>query len=188
MKKLKCTSCGAGLEVEENKEYAKCNHCGTRYKLNEDLNINVKIDNNTKETINKGINNASKFMFMPIAMFIVVALIMIMMSIHFFSDSISKKDNYKEENIKSSFNFQFVHDNGTKDAIFVESTLDEIIQSNKTYDRKVTLKFEGKETTNEKEIIDIKHSLNGEYEVSIDYDNDGYINIITVEKINTNED
>lgn len=61
--------------------------------------------------------------------------------------------------------------------------MDEIIESNKTHDRKVSLVFEGKETTNEKEIIEIKHSLSGDYEVSINYDDDGYVNKIIVEKI-----
>ena len=28
MEKLKCTSCGGHLDVEENKEYAVCKHCG----------------------------------------------------------------------------------------------------------------------------------------------------------------
>jgi DNA-directed RNA polymerase subunit M/transcription elongation factor TFIIS len=44
MEKLKCTSCGGHLDVEENKEYAVCKHCGARYKLNEDININIKVN------------------------------------------------------------------------------------------------------------------------------------------------
>ena len=85
---------------------------------------------------------------------------------------------------KSMFNIHLENDGGTKNAFFLESTLDDIIQSNKTHDRKVTLVFEGKETTDEKEIIDIKHSLSGTYEVSINYDDKGYVNKIIVEKIN----
>ena len=53
------------------------------------------------------------------------------------------------------FNFQFANDNGTKSAFFLESTLDEIIESNKTQDRLVTLVFNGKEVTEESEIINI---------------------------------
>ena len=90
----------------------------------------------------------------------------------------------EEEQKKKIFNFQFINDNGTKAAIFVRTILDEIIQSNKTNDRKVTLIFNGTETKEESEIIEIKHSLDGDYEVSLDYDEEGYINKITVNKIN----
>ena len=52
MKKLRCTSCGAELKVDDNKEYAVCEHCGSKYKLNEDVNINIKLDDNIKVTFN----------------------------------------------------------------------------------------------------------------------------------------
>ena len=197
MEKLKCSSCGATLEVEDNNEYAVCNHCGSRYKLNEDLNLNIKLDENTKEVLNNGLGifkHTTKFMFIPIIIFVIIFGLII----YFVFINISKTEktmennhskieepiNSKKENIKKdTFNFQFVHDNGTKSAFFLASTLDEIIQSNKIYDRKVSLVFNGNETTDESEIIDIKHSLDGDYEVSLNYDDDGYINKIIVDKI-----
>jgi len=33
MEKLKCESCGANLEIDENKEYATCKYCNLKYKL-----------------------------------------------------------------------------------------------------------------------------------------------------------
>ena len=33
MEKLKCSSCGGNLQVEENKEYAVCDHCGAKRRL-----------------------------------------------------------------------------------------------------------------------------------------------------------
>ena len=183
MEKLKCSSCGGHLDVEENKEYALCKHCGARYKLNEDLNVNIKLDDNMKEVLNNGLGTVqhfSKFMIVPIVMFIIIFIIMSFNIFRIFGG----RDSLKKETDKSSFNFTFSHENGTKSALFLESTLDDIIQSNKTHDRKVALVFEGKETTDEKEIIDIKHSLSGTYEVSINYDDKGYVNKIIVEKIN----
>ena len=179
MEKLKCTSCGGHLEVEENKEYAVCKYCGARYKLNKDLNINFKLDDNMKDIINsgfRGVTHYSKFMIIPIIMFITIFIIISLTIFRTFSGS----NSYD----KSSFNSLFSHQNGTKSAFFLESTLDDIIQSNKTHDRKIALVYEGKETTDEKEIIEIKHSLSGTYEVSINYDNKGYVNKIIVEKIN----
>lgn len=204
MKKLKCSSCGAELRVEDNKEYAFCNHCGSRYKLNEDLNVNIKLDDNMKEVLNNGlgtVKNASKVMIIP---FILFALIFIAIFVFGFTNiNKSKKsaeenrekiheqvkeqneilNKQQEEAKKEMFNFQFANDNGTKSAFFLESTLDEIIESNKTQDRLVTLVFNGKEVTEESEIINIKHSLKGDYEVSFNYDDAGYINKIIVDKI-----
>lgn len=204
MKKLKCSSCGAELHVEDNKEYAVCNHCGSKYKLNEDLNVNIKLDDNMKEVLNNGlgtVKNASKVMIIP---FILFALIFIVIFVFGFTNiNKSKKsaeenrekipeqfeeqneiiNKQQEEAKKEMFNFQFANDNGTKSAFFLESTLDEIIESNETQDRLVTLVFNGKEVTEESEIINIKHSLKGDYEVSFNYDDEGYINKIIVDKI-----
>ena len=198
MKKLNCSSCGAELQVEENKEYAVCNHCGSKYKLNEELNVNIKLDDNVKEVLNAGLgtfNHISKFMFIPIIAFVIIFVLVFYFGFRNTSKShkeieenqkqIAEKINNQQENVqKNVFNFQFSNDNGTKSAFFLKSTLDEIIQSNKIYDRKVILVFNEKETTNETEIIDIKHSLDGDYEVSLNYDEDGYINKIIVDKIN----
>ena len=54
MEKLKCSSCGGHLKIEDNKEYAVCEYCGAKYKLNEDLNINIKLDDNMKELLDDG--------------------------------------------------------------------------------------------------------------------------------------
>lgn len=197
MKKLNCSSCGAELRIEENKEYAVCDHCGTKYKLNEDLNINIKLDDNVKDVINTSfgtVNKASKFMFVPIFIFIIAFALILFIGIRSINRSRNNSNENKkqqEENInkqqeevkKDIFNFQFVNDNGTKSAFLLESTLDEIIQSNKLYNRKVTLVYNGKETTDETEIINIKHSLEGDYEVSLDYDSEGFIYKIRVDTI-----
>lgn len=197
MEKLKCSSCGATLEVEDNKEYAVCNHCGSRYKLNEDLNLNIKLDDNTKEVLNTSLGifkHTTRFMFIPIIMFVIIFVLIFYFGfintnknrkiVENNHSKIEEQINKEQESVKKeTFNFQFVHDNGTKSAFFLASTLDEIIQSNKIYDRKVSLVFNGNETTDESEIIDIKHSLEGDYEVSLNYDDDGYINKIVVNKI-----
>ena len=197
MKKLKCSSCGAKLQVEENKEYAVCNYCKAKYKLNEDINVNLKLDDNMKEVLNKQLGifqNASKFILIPIALFIIIfVLIFLFNYINTIKNSKEVEERQKqikeqakqqqEETKKNIFNFQFINDNGTKSAFFLKSTLDEIIQSNKTQDRIVILVFNGKETQEESEILNIKHSLDGNYEVSLNYDNDGYINKIIVNTI-----
>ena len=191
MERLKCSSCGAELEVEENKEYAKCNHCGTRYKLNKDLNVNIKLDDSIKEKLNDQLEMVTtpKTTIISIAVIFIIGVFICVIAASTFSyrsDNTFNEERTKqeEENNKDHFNFQFYGSNGTKNAFFLEHILDDIVQSNKTNDRKVSLVFNGTETTEESEIINIKHSLDGNYEVSINYDDTGYINKIIVDKIN----
>ena len=220
MKELKCSSCGGQLKVEDNKEYAACQYCGARYKLNEDLNVNIKIDDNVKDVLDNSLGTATRFskiIFIPIIAFI--AFIAISVVLGTIESNKNKKnilekqkemqeqsqkqqeriiniiersreqaeEEYRtmdEESNKDFFNMIFEHANGTLDAIFVESILDEIVRSNNKYDRKIALVFEGIETINEEEIIDIKHLLSGTYELLVDYDNEGYVNKVIVERIN----
>ena len=189
MKKLKCSSCGGNLKVEENKEYAVCEYCGSRYKLNEDLNINLKMDDSVKNIFGGGFAQADKFtksvfcviFVFSIGMFLIVGVSMFSQFRRNFGTSSTSNTESKAD--ADHFNIYFYGDNGTKDAIFVKGTLDHIITSNKTNNRKIVLDFDGNETTDESEIINIKHSLSGDYEVSLNYDDDGYIYKIKVEKI-----
>ena len=187
MKKLNCSSCGGHLEVESNNEYAFCRHCGARYKLNEDLNINFKVDDSVKDTLKGGFRAfkfISKMALVPICLFF-IAFIVVTLSVFktIRSEAFQERTGIQEKSKKETFNHQFINSNGTKQAIFVKSTLDNIIQSNKTQDRLVTLIFDGTKTTDEKEIIEIKHSLDGDYEVSINYDDEGYVNKVIINKI-----
>ena len=175
MEKLKCSSCGGEITVDDDKEYGTCPYCGTKYKLNQDVNVNIKLDDNMKEVLNNGLETTkhfSKFIFIPIIMFFVIFAFVIF---SFFSFG-SKRDI-------NSFNFKFTNDSGTKSAFFMGDILDDVIESNKTHDRKVVLVFDGKEITDESEIVSIKHSLSGSYEVSLNYDDKGYINKMIVNKI-----
>lgn len=190
MKKLKCSSCGGNLKVEDNKEYAVCEYCGSRYKLNEDLNINLKMDDSVRnifggfgqmDEFSKGV---SKFIIIfAIGMISIIAMTMFYQFGHSFSTDSTSNTEVKTKADVDHFNITFFGDNGTKNYILMGYILDHIIQSNKTNDRKVILDFEGNETTDESEIIDIKHSLSGTYEVSLNYDDEGYIYKIDVEKI-----
>ena len=218
MEKLKCSSCGGEITIDDDKEYGTCPYCGTKYKLNEDINFNIKMDDNTKEVLTSGAKHFSKFLLIPVVLFVFVFVSIVIFGFissskadkryqervkqqqeeaNKFQEQVEKiqdkvmdkieesKEEYKKsenEWDKDTFNMQFFGDNGTRNAIFVKNTLDDIIKSNKTYDKKITLVFDGREVTDESEIISIKQSLSGDYEVSLDYDSDGYINKVTVRK------
>ena len=61
MRKLKCNSCGGEMTIDETKEYATCKYCGMKYKLNDDLNVNIKIDDSVKDVLNTGLSTAKHF-------------------------------------------------------------------------------------------------------------------------------
>ena len=206
MQKLKCESCGGNIEVEENKEFATCPFCQTKYKLNETKNIYIKLDDNTKELLTSGIHNfgkASKIILIPFAIIIIIIIISIFTIIL----NISKKpkiinndnhitnnekaindtiDNIKKTISKTSFNSKFEPYSGTQSKFFIESLLDNAVTNNKTNkDLLVTVIYKDTTTTNPDEIINIKHSLKDKtkYEIKLNYDEDNYVNKITVEDL-----
>ena len=193
MEKMRCSSCGGEITIDNDKEYGKCPYCGTKYKLKNDINFNIKLDDNIKDVLNNSTNRFSKFLLIPILsvsiiIFTIIIILVLRFNSQYKSVNINKNNNsiYNSlvDNItKKSFNSQFLGANGTKNDFFLRHTLDDIIESNKTHERKVILEFENKEITDEKEIIEIKHSLSGNYEVSFNYDEEGFINKIIVEKI-----
>ena len=92
----------------------------------------------------------------------------------------------KEKISKSYFNSKFESQSGTKSKFLTEPLLDDIVTNNKTNkDMLITLIYKDQETTDPDTIIEIKHSLSDKkkYEIKIDYDDDGYVNRITIEDI-----
>lgn len=81
------------------------------------------------------------------------------------------------------FNAELTYAEGTKATIFVENILDTVVTKNKlNKDMLITVVYKNKSTTDVNEIKNIKKSLKqwSEYEVSVDYDDDGYITKITI--------
>lgn len=86
---------------------------------------------------------------------------------------------------KHSFNSSFELYVGTEWGVSVSRLIDEITTNNKTnQDRMITVVFDEVNTTDVDEIRNIKKSLDDwtEYEVILDYDSDGFVNLITIEK------
>ena len=65
------------------------------------------------------------------------------------------------------------------------SVIDEVITNNKTNDRKITVVYNDVKTSVPDEIKNLKKSLDSsnKYEVSLDYDDKGYVSTITIEDI-----
>lgn len=96
------------------------------------------------------------------------------------------EDKVQSGNNKYSHNSNFESYTGTKSKIFVESVLDNIISVNKkSQEHIVTLVYNDITTTDEAQIKSIKHGLDSsaDYEVSVEYDEDGYIYQVMLEDI-----
>ena len=86
---------------------------------------------------------------------------------------------------RKSFNSSFEMYVGTEWGLSVSRLIDEINTNNKTNpDRLITVVYDDINTTDVDEIRNIKKSLGDwtEYEVILDYDSDGFVNKVTIEK------
>jgi len=95
-------------------------------------------------------------------------------------------NSMEEEYNKNLLNNRFKYMQGTKSKFMLSSYLDKIVTNNKTNsNHKISVVYNEKNTTIEDEIVEIKHSLkeNTEYEVSLDYDVNGYIYKATIKDI-----
>lgn len=84
------------------------------------------------------------------------------------------------------FNSSFETYSGTKSLFMVSSLLDKIVTNNKTErDHIITVVYGDTNTTDPKEIVSIKHSLNDDkkYEVYLDYDSNGFVNMVTLTEL-----
>ena len=77
--------------------------------------------------------------------------------------------------------------NGSNSGSALKRLLDEIITSNKKEDRKITVKYTDTETEDSEQIKNLKTSIkeSNNFEVSFEYDEEGYINEVLIEKVVT---
>ncbi|MEE3343122.1 MAG: hypothetical protein VZS44_03430 [Bacilli bacterium] len=93
--------------------------------------------------------------------------------------------NFGEEFDKDSFNMDFEHHTGTESSTSVGWLLDDVITSNKKNKEKlITVVFGSTTTSDPEEIKNLKKQLTkNKYEISVDYDEKGFVNKITIEEL-----
>ena len=106
-------------------------------------------------------------------------------------DKINKEqEEYHKNFSKDSFNSTFEMNQGTKSGMFAKSQVDNIIKNNKKdKEHLIEVVFDGTSYgTDPSNISNVKNNLrefNGykfqEYEISLDYDDNGYVNKVTIE-------
>lgn len=94
-----------------------------------------------------------------------------------------EEEKQKRELESKVHDFNWRYSSGKKATIFVESMLNDVINSNRTNkERFITVKFKDIETQDSEEILKIIDQLEkyGEYNVLLDYDDDGFITVMTI--------
>lgn len=198
MKTMKCKSCGAKLKLEKGQEYITCEYCGTEYKLDENIKSNANFNMEEAEKKLDGMRdiegNGTKVAGIVMIIFMVLFFIIFTMVFIFTTGHVrrtvennTKIENYIEERYDvNMFNSRFYSDAGTKYGSMVGLTLDGVISNNKEYPKKqISVIYNKINTQDEREIINIKHSLEdfSKYEVIINKDKEGFVCEVIIEDI-----
>ena len=99
-----------------------------------------------------------------------------------FTDNEKEHDSFEV----NSFNTPYETDAGKRSGFFIVGTLDDIVTNNKTNKSHIiTVVYNDITTTEEKKIKEIRNKLSDrkDYDVSLDYDSNGYVNKYTIEDI-----
>ena len=195
---LKCKNCGAQLKVEEGTSQVKCEFCGSTFSVDDAYNEAYKYTKGVlkarseqmEEDFNKAQDLMDSFIGKPsrvfsIAFVVIFILIFAFIGYHMyvgFSDSRNSRDSFEID----SFNTPYETDAGKRSGFFIVGTLDDIVTNNKTNKSHIiTVVYNDITTTEEKEIKEIRNKLSDrkDYDVSLDYDSNGYVNKYTIEDI-----
>ena len=199
---LKCNNCGAQLKVEEGTSQVKCEFCGSTFSVDDAYNEGYKYTKGVlkahseqmEEDFNKAQDLMDSFIGKPsrvfsIAFVAIFILIFAFIGYHMyvgFSDSRNSRDSFEV----NSFNTPYETDAGKRSGFFIVGTLDDIVTNNKTNKSHIiTVVYNDITTTEEKEIKEIRNKLSDrkDYDVSLDYDSNGYVNKFTIEDIESNK-
>lgn len=192
---MKCKNCGGDLKVEEEQDTVTCPYCNATYKIDDEVQ-HVKYDDMEnsgyefekgrikaqKEHLNSSIPTDysinSKFIIIPIIAIMIFVFIAVGIGMY-----VRNKQGSSFGVSKNEFNLNY--NNGRQAGAFVEDDIADIIESNKKYsDKKITVKYEDTETSDPDEITELKKSMDFSiyYEITLDYDKDGYLCCYTIEK------
>ena len=195
---LKCNNCGAQLKVEEGTSQVKCEFCGSTFSVDDAYNEGYKYTKGVlkarseqmEEDFNKAQDLMDSFIGKPSRVFSIVFVAIFILIFGFigygiyrtFTDSAREAESFEV----NSFNTPYETDAGKKSGFFIVRTLDDIVTNNKTNKSHIiTVVYNDITTTEEKEIKEIRNKLSDrkDYDVSLDYDSNGYVNKYTIEDI-----
>lgn len=143
---------------------------------------NLKTPENKKK-IKKAAKTGIVAYITYISLILIVIVVIFILSFKIFNGVLGNINGTSNK----SFNFDLEFYSGEQEGIDAKSLLDEVIKVNKTDKKhKISVIYENENTTDPSTITTIKQSFSewDKYEISQDYDNNGYINKITITKLN----
>lgn len=187
---LKCKNCGAKLEVEEGTTQVTCKFCNTSFSIDDAYTEGYKYTKGVlkahDEQMEKEMERAKEFMSYPFGkaskVFTIILFSVIILFFGFAIYNIFFDDSFDVK----SFNNSYEVDAGKRSGFFLTGTLDDIVTNNKKNKKHIiTVVYKDITTTDEKQIKKIRDSLNTHdyYDVSLDYDEKGYVNKFSIEDI-----
>lgn len=208
---IKCPYCNASYKIDDEAKHVKYDDMENSGYEFEKGRIKAQREHAINSDINVNVNpQFPKLAIIPVIMVSIVMIVIIVTSVisrkdwknkfnnNSSSSSISDEEAKKreEEERKAEeekqkreleskvYKFNYRYSNGKRNAFFVKNDLNEVINSNKTNkERSITVKFNGEETQDSEEILKIIDQLDSkkEYNVLLDYDDDGFITVMTIQ-------
>lgn len=195
---LKCKNCGAQLKVNEEVENIKCDYCGHTFSIssayNEGYNYTKGVLKAEGEQREKDIARAQqlyknssygKFSKLFPIIWVVIFLIIISFFGFVFYNIITDFKGFNEIS-PDSFNSTYEIRAGKTNGTFLSDLLDEVVTNNKTNkEHKITVIYGDISSMEEDKIKEIRNTLDDftDYDVSLDYASDGYVDKITISNI-----
>ena len=198
LKELKCKNCGATLKIEESVTQVNCEFCHTTFAVedayhdgykfekgrmkaqNEQIEQNMEHINNFLK--NNPIGKAHKVTTIIASIIFVLIFGGVLFGIIFgFSSAQNSHDEFEIRKFNNSYEMYV----GTEYGSSVGRLIDEVVINNKTnQNKKITVKYKNIETKDPEEMKNIKKQLDEwtKYEISFEYDKDGYIYFILIEE------
>lgn len=204
---LKCKNCGAKLEVEEGATQVTCKFCGTTFSIDDAYTQGYKYTKGVlkaqSEQMEESLNTAQEFLKNSSfgktskVFSIVFATIFILIFVFIgygiyttFSETENESETAHDNFEVNSFNMPYENDAGKRSGFFIVGTLDDIVTNNKTNKSHIiTVVYNDIKATDEKEIKEIRNMLSEDkdYDVSLSYDNNGYVNKFSIENLESNK-
>jgi len=196
LKELKCKNCGASIKVDENATQTKCEYCHTIFAVEDAYHDGYKFEKGRMKAHSEQFEESLKHVkgivepvgkifatqYIVSAVIGVIIFVIVAVLIGYFA---FKQINSVDEFDIRRFNNQYEIYNGTETGSSVGRLIDEVITNNKK-DKKhqITIKYKETKTQDSEKMKEIKKQLDdwSKYEVSFEYDENGFIYLATIEE------
>ena len=196
LRELKCKNCGAKLKVEENISKVECEFCHTSFAVDDAYHDGYKFEKGRmkaqSEHFDESLEKAKEiiqpfgkvFIAHSVVSFAIFFIIFIFIIIGVFTFAVSQSNNSVDEFDIRQFNNKYEMYVGTESGFMISKLIDEVVANNKKdKEHQITFIYKEINTSNPDEIKNIKSQLNSvaQYEVSLEYDEVGFIYQVMVE-------